>query len=250
MTSIHPDILARLRSGGITESPPTLALVTALQTIPAGSMWTYGHWVEQAGAGGALAASKLRHRLYDEASDLLPLHRIMSTNDFYGCIDGPVPQGEHGRVFKIALREVEGSLDHLPPKKQRSALPSLSGLPASKIKAKDMLPDGTVPLWAGSVSFTECSMMKRKINDFIASDKCTVETAWKHGVAILAAATSSSGGVNDGVTRKVISDTMAGSASKQKSKQANGAKRKLISDTTGSASKQKSKRGKKQTTRN
>ena len=220
--TIRPEILERMRAGKIKESPATLSLVAALSSLPAGMLWTYGHWVQIAGAGGALAAAKLRHRLYDEAADLIPLHRIMSTKDFYGRIDGPVPQGEHGRVFKIALREIEGALAHLPSKKGRSALPSRCGLPASKVNPKDM-PSGTLPVWAEEVSFTECDKMKTKIINFIASGQCTVETAWKYGAEILAAekaAANAGGGGGAIAKRKVISDTMSGGSSKKKLKMA------------------------------
>ena len=220
--TIHPKILERMRAGKIKESPATLALVAALSSLPAGKLWTYGHWVKIAGAGGALAAAKLRHRLYDEAADLIPLHRIMSTKDFYGRIDGTVPQGEHGRVFKIALREIEGALAHLPSKKGRSVLPSCCGLPASKVKPKDM-PCGMLPVWAEEVSFTECDKMKTKIINFIASGQCTVETAWKYGAEILAAekaAANAGGGGGAIAKRKVISDTMSGGSSKKKLKMA------------------------------
>ena len=122
--------------------------INAIIKIPTGVCIDFGTLSNLAKNGNAaLATSNLRHKLYEcnGLEFVLPLHRISSKNDPYGCIDGATCVGKYGRNVKIAIREIEGVFSSTPiktnekcpicKKKGRttcSKKPSIHGLPAPK----------------------------------------------------------------------------------------------------------------------
>ena len=114
-------------------SEKAVELYTKIEGIVPGELKGYG---ELAGKG-ALAASGQRDSFYKkEGLEFeIPLHRLMSTNDKYACVDGEFGLGliqyglndEQRRVYKCAIREIEGA--YTPGDE-----PSKKGLPPQKAK--------------------------------------------------------------------------------------------------------------------
>eukprot|EP01045_Picozoa_sp_COSAG04_P023701 COSAG04_NODE_2852_length_3486_cov_1.350162_5_plen_199_part_01 len=114
-----------LSARSITLTTKCESTARTIATIGSGGLLSYAEVAALAGnPGAALATSSHRHKLYEEALDfVLPLHRVMSTKDHFARVDGAVGLGAVGRVFKCAIRELEGGYASL------KKVPSINGLP-------------------------------------------------------------------------------------------------------------------------
>ena len=138
-----------------------------------GKVMSYGDIVKRQGSGGALAMAKQRDVMYEQYAlqFVLPLHRMMSANDLYAQVDGVHGVGPLGRVYKCALRELEGAYG--PPENGKA--PSEVGLPPNakpakawppktpKSGTKRKQPEDSSTADASAVSPAECAAMVEKI---------------------------------------------------------------------------------------
>ena len=145
---------------------------------------TYGDIVRIQGSGGALAVSQARDKYFEiyGLEYIVPLHRMMSSNDLYAQVDGKFGTGRHGRVYKTALREIEGSYAQgmepsvwgLPP--TSNPKPAKKWPPKNPKKRKaDYDEDGV------AIPATECAAMVARLTSYAELKGIDLSDVWKHG---------------------------------------------------------------------
>ena len=177
-----------LSARSVTLTAKCASTARAIASIGSGELLSYAEVAALAGnPGAALATSSHRHKLYEEALDfVLPLHRVMSAKDHFARVDGAVGLGAVGRVFKCAIRELEGGYASL------KKVPSINGLPPPKPekKRKRSDDDGAAaepPRPAPQpVGAEECKAMLAAIKEYQASEGVATAELWRHGAEIKA----------------------------------------------------------------
>ena len=177
-----------LSARSVTLTAKCESTARAIASIGSGELLSYAEVAALAGnPGAALATSSHRHKLYEEALDfVLPLHRVMSTKDHFARVDGAVGLGAVGRVFKCAIRELEGGYASL------KKVPSINGLPPPKPEKKRKRSDddgaaAEAPRPAPQpVGAQECKAMLAAIKEYQASEGVATAELWRHGLEIKA----------------------------------------------------------------
>ena len=175
-----------LSARSVTLTAKCESTARAIASIGSGELLSYAEVAALAGnPGAALATSSHRHKLYEEALDfVLPLHRVMSTKDHFARVDGAVGLGAVGRVFKCAIRELEGGYASL------KKVPSINGLPPSKPEKKRKRGDddgaAAEPPKPQPVGAEDCKAMLAAIKEFQSSESVATAELWRHGAEIKA----------------------------------------------------------------
>ena len=173
-----------LSARSVTLTAKCESTARAIASIGSGELLSYAEVAALAGnPGAALATSSHRHKLYEEALDfVLPLHRVMSTKDHFARVDGAVGLGAVGRVFKCAIRELEGGYASL------KKVPSINGLPPPKPEKKRKRGDddgaAAEPPKPQPVGAEECKAMLAAIKEYQASESVATAELWRHGAEI------------------------------------------------------------------
>ena len=175
-----------LSARSVTLTAKCESTARAIASIGSGQLLSYAEVAALAGnPGAALATSSHRHKLYEEALDfVLPLHRVMSTKDHFARVDGAVGLGAVGRVFKCAIRELEGGYASL------KKVPSINGLPPPKPEKKRKRSDddgaAAEPPKPQPVPAEDCKAMLAAIKEFQSSESVATAELWRHGAEIKA----------------------------------------------------------------
>jgi len=154
---------------------------TVATVVEPGNVLAYGEIVKAQGGGGALAMARQRDKLYAASGVeyVVPLHRMMSSQDLYAQVDGKRGTGIHGRVYKVGLRELEGAY----PKGKE---PSKVGLPPQTKPAKTWPPSSEDTTRSPSIAASVCDAMVKKLTLYAAANCIDCNELWKHGDKIMA----------------------------------------------------------------
>ena len=142
-----------------------------IESIGSGELKGYGEL-----PASSWAASRQRDVLYkkDGLEFELPLHRVMSNDDKYACVDNEFGLGliEHAlndesrRVYKCALREIEGAYE-------KGKEPSVKGLPeATDFGKKKRKADEEAPEDIKAVPADEMAALVFKMKTYAGAALC------------------------------------------------------------------------------